>query len=135
LHITYTARDAEPGEEPQTVVPVQEVPYAHDNGRLIVESILGQDMMAWVTQGPVARRDIEILSKSDFGIVMYRNMMLENVDRVERGEQPKGLLFDAERNRVSIPVIREDNALQAMRPEDGGPRIRNVNTQMISAGI
>jgi hypothetical protein len=66
---------------------------------------------------------------------MYRNMMLENVDRVERGEQPKGLLFDAERNRVSIPVIREDNALQAMRPEDGGPRIRNVNTQMISAGI
>ena len=36
-----------------------------------METILGQDMMAWVTQGPIAKREIEHLGKSDFGIVMY----------------------------------------------------------------
>jgi len=133
LHITYTARLAEPGEEPQTVVPKVDVPYAHDNGRLVVETILGQDMMAWVTQGPIARREVELLGKSDFGIVMYRNMMLENIAKVERGETPKGLVFDTERNKVSMSVIRENNALQGMRPEDA-PRFNNVNTQLISVG-
>lgn len=135
LHITYTARLAEPGEEPQTVVPKTEAPYIHDNGRLVVETILGQDMMAWVTQGPIAKREIEILAKSDFGIVMYRNMMLENLDKLERGEPLKGLVWDAERNKVSMPVIRENNALRAMRPDDAAPRVSNVNAPLLSVGV
>jgi hypothetical protein len=36
----------------------------HKNGRLVVEAINGQDMMAWVTQGDISDRTTERLGTS-----------------------------------------------------------------------
>ena len=63
----------------QDRIPVQEVPMLDANGRHIVEFTNGQDMMAWVTQGPVAKREREKLGQSDVGVIMYRRMLQEQM--------------------------------------------------------
>ena len=63
-------------------------------------------------------------------------MMLDNIcEGRAQARSRRGLVFDAERNKTSMSVIRENNSLQAMRPEDAdAPRFANVNTQLISIG-
>jgi 5,5'-dehydrodivanillate O-demethylase len=55
---------------------------------------LAQDHMAWETQGPVADRTIERLATSDRGVVMYRQMLFREMDKVERGEDPMNVIRD-----------------------------------------
>ena len=46
----------------------------------------GQDMMAWVTQGPVTDRTVKHLGRSDIGVTMLlRRMFKENMSLVARG--------------------------------------------------
>ena len=40
----------------------------------------------WVTQGPIAKRDKERLGLSDTGIILYRKLLMDNIDKVQRGE-------------------------------------------------
>jgi hypothetical protein len=46
--------------------------------------------MAWETQGPISDRTIEHLSYSDRGVVLLRRHMMEQIERVRRGEDPIG---------------------------------------------
>lgn len=48
----------------------------------------GQDRVVWETQGVVFDRTSETLGATDRGIVMYRRMLEEQIERVERGEEP-----------------------------------------------
>ena len=57
-------------------------------------SVLAQDHMAWETQGPVTDRSVEHLSYSDRGVVLLRRTMFEQIARVERGEDPLGVIRD-----------------------------------------
>lgn len=114
LHIYYNTRPRAPEEAPQTAVPVSVLPYTHEDGSYIVESIPGQDMMAWVGQGSIAPRSLENIARSDRGVVLYRKMLTENIERVERGESPVGLIWDKARNEPMIPVIRERQPLRAL---------------------
>jgi 5,5'-dehydrodivanillate O-demethylase oxygenase subunit len=118
LHIYYNTRRRRDGEPPQAAVPSIPLPYSHDNGRLITETIPGQDMMAWVSPGPVSPRHLENLGRSDRGILMYRKMLEDNIARVEQGEQPMGLIWDAARNEPMISIMRESEPLRAMRPPE-----------------
>ena len=98
-------------DEPrQTVIPTYEIPYKHADGRLIVDTVLGQDMMAWITQGDITDRATERLGSSDQGIILYRQVLLEQIERVERGEDPMGVVRDAARNTPFLSVPRERNA-------------------------
>ena len=63
---TRPRADGSPSQSPHAI-HVSENPYRHDNGRLVVETINGQDMMAWVTQGPISDRTTERLGTSDQG--------------------------------------------------------------------
>lgn len=65
-----------------------EYEWMDENGRHIVDYIEGQDIMAWVTQGNVADRSIERITKSDVGIVALRRMFKESVDAVKQGNDP-----------------------------------------------
>jgi len=98
-------------DEPrQTVIPSYEIPYKQADGRLIVDTVLGQDMMAWITQGDITDRGTERLGASDKGIIVYRQVLLEQIERVERGEDPMGVIRDAARHTPYLSVPRERNA-------------------------
>jgi len=90
----------------QDDVPYRDVPLRHPDGSFAVDYTIGQDTMAWVSQGPIARRDLEKLGESDKGIILYRRMLNEQMDIVERGEEPKNVFLDAGSNEI-IEVVHE----------------------------
>jgi 5,5'-dehydrodivanillate O-demethylase len=77
--------------------------------RWITSHIMNQDFVAWVGQGMVADRSQEHLGESDRGVIMMRRRILEDAERVARGEEPKGVIRDPEQNRcVRLPIIGRD---------------------------
>jgi len=79
-------RYAKPYKEPGTGVH----PYTH----FTMAHVLAQDVMAWETQGPVADRSVERLATSDRGVVMLRNLLRQEIERVQRGEDPMSIVRD-----------------------------------------
>ena len=63
-------------------------------------SFSSQDKMAWETQGNIFDRSQENLGSSDEGIIMYRKMLREQIELVQRGGEPMALVRDAEKNRI-----------------------------------
>ena len=110
LHFWYHAyvppEDADVPAHLLDRVPVYEPPVKDANGEYLLDYIHAQDIMAWVTQGPIADRTKEKLGASDRGLVMYRKMLKREIEKIERGEDPIGLVRDPARNIV-IPLPRE----------------------------
>jgi 5,5'-dehydrodivanillate O-demethylase len=80
------------------------VPYRDASGEFIVDNVDGQDMMAWVTQGAIADRTLENLGASDKGVAMYRQVLKRELKKIERGEDPMGVLRDPARDvRIDLP--------------------------------
>jgi 5,5'-dehydrodivanillate O-demethylase len=113
LHYWYRTEMRAEGTPPQSSIPISDVPYVHKNGRLVVETINGQDMMAWVTQGDVSDRTTERLGTSDKGVILFRNLLDEQIEKVERGEDPMGVVRDPAKNEPFIKIGREHVALSA----------------------
>lgn len=87
--VWYTAY--RPGEQPVPEpgpISSYEVPFRGANGELLPDSVEGQDILAWVTQGPIADRTREHLGTVDKGVIMLRKMLFEQMERVKRGEDP-----------------------------------------------
>jgi 5,5'-dehydrodivanillate O-demethylase oxygenase subunit len=78
-----------------------------------LNEVQAQDHMAWETQGPVADRTRERLATSDAGVVMLRDMMFREMERVEKGLDPKGVVRDPAENDIIdthlMESIREMN--------------------------
>jgi len=98
---------------PQVGEPLWETPVVRydplafdDMGRILATYINRQDEMAWVAQGPTTDRTTEHLVTSDKGILLYRRALLENVERVERGEDPLGIVRDPAKNFPMIQIRR-----------------------------
>ncbi len=134
LHYWYRTQQREPGAPPQTSIPISDVPYVHKNGRLVVETINGQDMMAWVTQGEISDRTTERLGTSDKGVILFRNLVLEQIEKVERGEEPMGVVRDPAKNEPFIKLGREKVALDAykIRRDLTGAADREVRAAAVS---
>src|SRR5207247_1419013 len=66
----------------------------HPFTKMRMDLVLAQDHMAWETQGPVWDRTIERLATSDHGVVMYRQMLAREIDRVANGDDPKAVVRD-----------------------------------------
>jgi 5,5'-dehydrodivanillate O-demethylase len=109
LHYWYEALPCAPGTPEQEQVPVEEWRYMHENGRIMVETVAGQDIMAWMTQGPNSDRTTERLGTSDQGVILLRSLLQEQMEKVERGEDPLGVLRDPAENQT-IEVPREGKA-------------------------
>jgi len=60
--------------------------------------------MAVVTQGDIARREIEHLTTSDKGITLYRQLLLDQIELVENGGEPMNFYQDPDRK----PMVLED---------------------------
>jgi len=100
------------GAPPQTTIPLWDNPFRNPDGTLKGDTTNSQDMLAWVSQGDIADRTTERLGSSDRGIMMYRKMLLDNVEKVERGEDPLGVIRDPAKNWPMIEVEREGYALR-----------------------
>jgi len=50
--------------------------------------------MAWVTQGPIAKRELEKLGWTDRGVILLRKILARELDNIERGEDPMGVIRD-----------------------------------------
>jgi 5,5'-dehydrodivanillate O-demethylase len=71
------------------------------DGAAELQTFYGQDRIVWETQGVVFDRTIETLGASDRGIVMFRRMLAEQIDRVERGEDPDvAVVRDPQKNTI-----------------------------------
>lgn len=69
----------------------------------VMSNFFTQDRVVMETQGAIADRSTENLGASDRGIVMYRRMLAEQIDRVERGEDPTlAVVRDPEQNRCIV---------------------------------
>lgn len=88
----------------QARIPSWYSPIRDANGRWITSHIINQDIVAWVGQGPITDRSLENLGASDRGIALIRRRLFEDIAAVQRGEDPKGVMRDPERNhQVLLP--------------------------------
>ncbi len=84
-------------------------------GRWIMSHIMNQDFAAWVGQGPINDRTKERLGKSDAGIIEMRRRLLEDLDKVAAGGDPKATIRDPEMNKcVPLPVAYRKHFIEGM---------------------
>jgi 5,5'-dehydrodivanillate O-demethylase oxygenase subunit len=112
MHLWYTAyvppKDADVPKHLLDKVHVYNVPWQDEHREFILDNIDGQDMMAWITQGPIANRTNEHLGASDQGVVLYRQVLQREIQKVERGQDPIAVLRDANHNRqIDLPNERK----------------------------
>ena len=84
-----------------------EAPFVHDllaevqpDGEYSMNGFFGQDRMAWETAGPIADRSTEHLGTSDRGVIMFREMLREQIQAVEAGRDPLGTIRDPAQDQI-----------------------------------
>lgn len=102
-------RPREAGKPKQTEVPLWENPWANEEGKYIPEQLNAQDMMVMISQGEITDHTQENLGESDQGVVLYRRTLLREIDKVERGEDPIGVVRDPAKNTpwIKLPIEEE----------------------------
>jgi 5,5'-dehydrodivanillate O-demethylase len=103
----YTVHAPE-GYEPvaQESVPAYEIPVFDERGNHVVNYVEGQDIMAWVTQGPITDRTTEHLGRSDIGVAMLRKMFRQQMAAVAKGEDPLGTIREPH-ERIDLPCEKD----------------------------
>eukprot|EP00105_Crassostrea_gigas_P039695 XP_019923843.1 PREDICTED: uncharacterized protein LOC109619053 [Crassostrea gigas] len=91
-----------PDELPCVDYPIE---WINDDGSLIVDYIEGQDIMAWVSQGEIADRVNEKITKSDVGVVACRRMFRDAIDDVAAGKDPIAVVREPH-DVIKLPLER-----------------------------
>jgi 5,5'-dehydrodivanillate O-demethylase len=103
----YSLHHPEGGQWEQQDRPVvYQYQWRDEQGRFITDYIEGQDIMAWVSQGPVTDRTQEHLGRSDAGVAMLRKMFKENMKKVADGEDPIGTVRE-KHDVIPLPCERD----------------------------
>ncbi|HLQ31227.1 MAG TPA: Rieske 2Fe-2S domain-containing protein [Chloroflexota bacterium] len=105
-HLWYTATKVNLPAPVQAHVPFYNIPWQTEDGEFITNFVDGQDILSWVTQGEIAERHLERLGASDAGIILYRQVLKDQIERVERDEDPLGVIRDPANNQI-IELPRE----------------------------
>jgi len=82
-------------------------------GKVVPDNIPTQDMVGWVGQGPISDRSAEHLGQSDKGIILYRKLLEEQMERVANGKDPMGVIRNKHENEPSINLRREGTRLES----------------------
>lgn len=109
-HIWYSCFVLPEGVEAPKDYPITywEAPLKDETGQHVVDYIDGQDMMAWVSQGEITDRTTERLGTTDRGIILYRQMLMEQMKKVEQGEDPICVFRDPEEAKnIELPQEEE----------------------------
>ena len=132
LNISWFFSRVPKGREPyvQTRVPTWKSPTVDANGEWITSHIINQDILAWVGQGRIADRSKEYLAASDRGIVMMRKRYFEEIEKVRRGEDPKGVIRDDEAAAcIELPLADRAQFVEGLAIEDW-PKDRLMSRRM-----
>jgi 5,5'-dehydrodivanillate O-demethylase len=119
----------------QTSIPTWEGPVTDPlTGRMITTHIVNQDFVAWTGQGRIADRTKESLGSSDRGIILMRKRFMQDLARIERGEDPSAILRDPAANQcIELPIVSREMLVEGLplaeMLEDPGldPRLGYVN--------
>jgi 5,5'-dehydrodivanillate O-demethylase oxygenase subunit len=116
-HVWYTCYARPEFKEPQESIPFYNVPVPGMDEKSepqwsLLDNNSGEDMIAWITQGGVADRTMERLGLSDKGIILYRRLLKEQLEKVQAGEDPMNVFRDPAKN-VHIKLRLEDNKLNS----------------------
>ena len=107
MHMIIMGSRPKEGESVEGAAEVVHTEFQYDQfGRIIGDGIPPQDELAWIAQGAVTDRTAEHLVTSDKGILLYRKLLEENMQAVEKGDDPMGLIRDPERNKDMIVIER-----------------------------
>ena len=79
--------------------------------------------MAWVTQGEVADRSNEKLTKSDVGVVACRRMFQEAMEAVADGRDPIAVVREAH-DVIKLPLERSKFGQRPSSPPSGSTTAR-----------
>ena len=89
----------------QTRIGWYEWKYLDERGEFRTDTVNGCDIAAWVTQGAIADRSREHLGTTDRGVVMYRQLLRAEIEKVARGEDPMNVFRDPATNvRLELPL-------------------------------
>jgi 5,5'-dehydrodivanillate O-demethylase len=96
------------GDPPVEYVPSYKEPQSemHPFTRFRMDEVQAQDHMAWETQGPLTDRSTERLGTTDHGIVMYREMLRREIERVLNGEDPLGVVRDPNHKMIDTKLTQ-----------------------------
>jgi 5,5'-dehydrodivanillate O-demethylase len=114
-HVVFTPTpDGSEVEQRDEDIPVEYVPSykdkpdaRHPEAKFRMDAVIGQDHMAWETQGPIADRTVEHLSYSDRGIHLYRKLTKEQIERVQQGLDPMNTYRDPNHPMIDTNLYGE----------------------------
>ena len=116
IQFAYRSSVRKPGASPRPIL-VKHTNLFNEDGKIVADNVPAQDMTGWVGQGRISDRTQEHLASSDRGVVMYRRMLVEQMERVERGEEPMAVIRDPAENEPMIDIRRERRGLQGFRSQ------------------
>jgi len=94
--------------------PFERCPFKDEAGNYQLEFIPAQDVLAWEAQGEIVDRTQEHLGVADRGIVMLRKMVREQIDIVQQGGDPIGVIRDPSTNvMIDLDVVHEPLGLRS----------------------
>ena len=97
-------------------IPSYRVPLPGANERGIpvwerLDNNSGQDNMAWISQGLRMQRNLENLGQSDAGIILFRQLLNDQMKIVEDGGEPMNVFRDPAKNQcVTFPYEGSEGA-------------------------
>lgn len=96
--------------------PFELSPLKERDGSFRLDVIPAQDALAWESQGALADRSQEHLGVADRGIIMLRKLVREQIEAVQRGEDPLGVIRDPAKNvLIDLDVVHEPLGLYRSR--------------------
>jgi len=130
----YATKD---GSGPESDAPQfkYEGEWLDEKGEYSMTSFASQDTMAWETQGPIWDRSREHLGASDAGVVWFRETVRDQIERVQRGEEPMGMVKDRADGYVDLTPWFSDAdrwfpGKDAVRPLPGKGIFNSRHTQV-----
>ena len=116
MHYNYNTWPRKEDKARWEGIPVSHTSLYEADGRIVADNVFKQDALAWVAQGGISDRTQEHLVTSDKGVILYHNLLLEQIGKVERGEDPMGLVRDVALNEPMIRIRWEDHAKEVFWP-------------------
>ncbi len=91
----------------QDVIPLYEMLLRWPDGSPCMDVTEIQDMLVWITQSPIVDRTLERLVTSDVGLHHLRKLYFSEMEKVEQGLDPLGVVRDPAKNTmIELPQER-----------------------------